>query len=159
LEKEVISMIKGLYEAHLPVSDLNLSIEFYKKLGLEFDHLIEKKLAFLWIEKDKSWLGLWQTDNVNLEYHPSIRHIAFEVELKDLKKVTKWLNERDIEPREAFGFKPTEPFVIPNEEHAHAKIHFNDPDGNSLELICKLEKRNKSLNKNMYLSDWEKQNK
>lgn len=28
-------MIKGLYEAHLPVSDLQQSIIFYEKLGLE----------------------------------------------------------------------------------------------------------------------------
>lgn len=57
-------MIKGLYEAHLPVSNLERSIEFYKNLGLEFDHSVDDKLAFLWIEKDKSWLGLWQTDQV-----------------------------------------------------------------------------------------------
>nr|MDA8351818.1 VOC family protein [Bacillota bacterium] len=28
-------MIKGLYEAHLPVSNLAQSIEFYRNLGLE----------------------------------------------------------------------------------------------------------------------------
>ena len=43
-------MIKGLYEAHLPVSNLKRSIEFYRGLGLEFDHQVEDNLAFLWIE-------------------------------------------------------------------------------------------------------------
>jgi glutathione S-transferase len=28
-------LIKGIYEAHLPVKDLGNSIDFYKKLGLE----------------------------------------------------------------------------------------------------------------------------
>lgn len=40
-------MIKGLYEAHLPVSNLNRSIEFYEGLGLQFDHKVEDRLAFL----------------------------------------------------------------------------------------------------------------
>lgn len=151
-------MIKGLYEAHLPVSDLERSIKFYESLGLEFDHRIEARVAFLWIEKDKSWLGLWQTDKVNLDYHPSIRHIAFHVELEDLRNSRKWLAERNIEAKKAFGFEPIEPFVMPNERYGHAKIHFNDPDGNSLEFICKVEKNNPNVTSNMYLSDWEKAN-
>ena len=50
----------------LPVSDLKRSIDFYTGLGLELDHIVEDRLAFLWIVKDKSWLGIWKTDNVNL---------------------------------------------------------------------------------------------
>ncbi|MBE1554659.1 hypothetical protein H4683_001737 [Filibacter limicola] len=100
-------MIKGLYEAHLPVSDLNRSVEFYKELDLQFDHKVEDNLAFLWIEKDKSWLGLWKTEKVDLEYHLSIRQIAFEVSLKALKESVYWLKERGGEPRKAFGFEPT----------------------------------------------------
>lgn len=55
-------MIKGIYEAHLPVSDLTESIRFYEKLGLE--------LAFLWIMKGESWIGLWKSGQVDLPYHP-----------------------------------------------------------------------------------------
>lgn len=150
-------MIKGLYEAHLPVSNLKRSIEFYKELGLEFDHSVEDRLAFLWIERDKSWLGLWETDKVELEYHPSIRHIAFQVSLEGLKNSVSWLKSKGYEPREAFGFEPVEPFVMAYDNYAHAKIHFNDPDGNSLELICKLENP-KKITKRMYLSEWEKLN-
>ncbi|GAF65840.1 glyoxalase [Bacillus sp. TS-2] len=147
-------MIKGLYEAHLPVSDLEQSISFYQQLGLTLDHVVDNKLAFLWIEKDKSWLGLWQTDKVELEYHPSIRHIAFQVSLEDLKNSVAWLKDKGYEPREAFGFLPIEPFVIAQKEYAHAKIHFNDPDGNSLEFICKIANPT-GLKKMMYLSEWE----
>ena len=41
-----------------------------------------------------------------------------------------------------------------NSDFAHAKIHFNDPDGNSLEFICKLENPQK-IEERMYLSEWE----
>lgn len=150
-------MIKGLFEAHLPVSNLDRSITFYKGLGLEIDHRVEDRLAFLWIEKDKSWLGLWETEKVEVEYHPSLRHIAFEVSLESLKDSVVWLKNRGYTPREAFGFEPIEPFVMPHENYATAKIHFNDPDGNSLEFICKIENPN-GITERMYLSEWEKLN-
>ncbi|MBU9714141.1 VOC family protein [Evansella tamaricis] len=148
-------MIKGLYEAHLPVSNLKRSIAFYEDLGLEFSHSHGDQLAFFWVEKGKSWLGLWETENVKLAYHPSIRHIAFQVTLEDLKKSIAWLEKRGYHPREAFGFEPIEPFVMAHHDMAHAKIHFNDPDGNSLEFICKMENP-KKITKRMYLSEWEK---
>lgn len=50
-------MILGLYEAHLPVSNLHQSIEFYSKLGLELAWR-DEDTAFFWIEKEKSWVGL-----------------------------------------------------------------------------------------------------
>ncbi|MBE1556752.1 putative lactoylglutathione lyase [Filibacter limicola] len=45
-------MIKGLYEAHLPVSNLENSIVFYKKLGLELAFKKET-LAFFWVVKGR----------------------------------------------------------------------------------------------------------
>lgn len=147
-------MIKGLYEAHLPVSDMKRSIEYYKGLGLEFSHSHEDSLAFFWIEKGNSWLGLWETEKVELEYHPSIRHIAFQVTLEGLKNSVTWLNEKGYKPRKAFGFEPVEPFVMAHNSVAHAKIHFNDPDGNSLEFICKIPNP-KNIAGRMYLSEWE----
>ncbi|MCK1992098.1 VOC family protein [Peribacillus muralis] len=148
-------MIKGLYEAHLPVRNLARSIAFYEAIGLQLDHRVEDHIAFLWIEKDKSWLGLWETEKVEVEYHPSLRHIAFQVSLEDLKSSVAWLEGKGYKPREAFGFEPVEPFVMPHGEYAHAKIHFNDPDGNSLEFICKLENRQRIMTR-MYLSEWER---
>ncbi|WP_414050247.1 VOC family protein [Macrococcus animalis] len=147
-------MIKGLNEAHLPVSNLEKSIAFYEKLGLEVENIIPEKVAFLWIEKNKSWIGLWQSEQVNLDYHPSIRHIAFEVTLIDLKKSVDWLKERGIYTRAAFGFEGHEPFVLPHINNAYAKIHFPDPDGNSLEFQCQIPNPEQCLDK-MYLSEWE----
>lgn len=49
-------MIKGLYETHVQVSDLNTAIAFYTQvLGLEFAHKDETRpIAFLWIGKIKN---------------------------------------------------------------------------------------------------------
>lgn len=43
---------------------------------------------------------------------------------------------------------------MPIAQHAHAKIHFNDPDGNSLEFIMKLDNP-LGVQDYMYLSEWE----
>lgn len=147
-------MIKGLYEAHLPVSDMGSSIRFYQKLGLEVAHESEK-VSFVWIEKGKSWLGLWESDEVNIPYHPSIRHIAFHVEVEDIIAAKGWLKERGIEVREAFGFSPErQPLVLPNHPQAHACLYFRDPDGNSLEFIAPLRLDDEEEFGMMSLENW-----
>lgn len=151
-------MIKGLYEAHLPVSDMENSINFYQKLSLEVAYK-GKKVTFFWIEKGKSWLGLWESDQVKLLYHPSIRHIAFHVELEDIMMAKEWLKARGTEVREAFGFSPEcQPLVLPNNPQAHAAIYFLDPDGNSLELIAPLRLDFEEDFKMMSLEEWDKRN-
>lgn len=147
-------MIRGLYEAHLPVSDLSRSVEFYQNIGLEMAHK-SKGLAFFWIEKGKSWLGLWESEHVNAPNHPSLRHIAFRVDYQDMKKAKLWLKERGIDVHEAFGFQPISPIVLVNPPQSHAVIYFRDPDENQLEFICPLEIDTCSHTQNMYLDDWE----
>jgi catechol 2,3-dioxygenase-like lactoylglutathione lyase family enzyme len=152
-------MIKGLYEAHLPVSDMGNSIDFYRKLGLEVAYESEN-VSFVWIEKGKSWLGLWEADQVNTPYHPSIRHIAFHVEAEDISEAKGWLKERGIEVREAFGFSPErQPLVLPNNPQAHACLYFHDPDGNSLEFIAPLRLDQEEEFEMMTLEDWYKRKK
>ncbi|OCA92614.1 VOC family protein [Pseudobacillus wudalianchiensis] len=147
-------MIKGLYEAHLPVSDLSNSIDFYKKLGLEVAYQNEN-LAFLWIEKGNSWLGLWETDKVKTPYHPSLRHIAFKVDLEDIKQAKEWLKQRGIMVRTSFGFPPEkQPLVLPNNPQAHSAIYFDDPDGNSVELITPLRLNFEEDFEMMTLEEW-----
>lgn len=146
-------MIRGLYEAHLPVSHLQKSIEFYEGIGLKLAIRYEKT-AFFWIVENNSWIGLWENDqSVNINYHPSLRHIAFKVDLEDLKNAKQWLKQRGIDLREEFGFKPDEPIVMPDQ--SHAMVYFHDPDGNSLEFICKLPSEPEN-SPTMYLSEWEK---
>jgi len=129
-------MIKGLYEAHLPVSNLEKSIEFYKKLGLKMAYE-DDNTAFFWIEEKMSWLGLWKGKEVETPYHPSLRHIAFRVDYEFMKDSVNWLGERDIQAMPFGKRKDSEPFVRPNQ--GNASVYFNDPDGNSLEFMCFVE--------------------
>ncbi|MFD6442245.1 VOC family protein [Peribacillus sp. NPDC060186] len=147
-------MIKGLYEAHLPVSNLANSIEFYKKLELELAYQNDT-LAFFWIEKVHSWLGLWETDKVDTPYHPSLRHIALNIEIKDVENAKVWLEGKGIQIKTAFGFPPEkQPLILPNNPQAHAAIYFQDPDGNSLELITSLRLDFEEYVEMMSLEDW-----
>ncbi|PRO64509.1 VOC family protein [Alkalicoccus urumqiensis] len=151
-------MIKGLYEAHLPVRDIETSIAFYRRLGLEIAHQGEA-VTFFWIEKGRSWLGLWQTDKVNTPYHPSLRHIAFQVELADLVEAKEFLEKKGIAVREAFDFQPEEqPIVLPNNPQTHAAVYFKDPDGNSLEFITPLQIDQEIDFSMMELQEWKNQN-
>lgn len=77
--------------------------------------------------------------------------------MEGLKASVNRLKNKGYKPRSAFGFEPIEPFVTPHKDYAHGKIHFNDPDGNSLVFICKMDNPN-SLTERMYLSQWEEQN-
>ena len=147
-------MIKGLYEAHLPVSNLEKSILFYENLGLELAYK-QDKLAFFWIVKGESWLGLWKSESVELPYHPSIRHIAFRVEKEDIILAKKWLNEKGITIRTSFGFnEQRQPLVLPNNPHAHAAIYFDDPDRNSIELITPIRLDVQEDFKMMTFEEW-----
>lgn len=147
-------MIKGLYEAHLPVRNLEASIEFYQKLGMDIAFQNEK-LVFFWIEQGRSWLGLWETDKVETPYHPSLRHIAFQVDHEEMKNAKGWLEAKGIKIRTAFGFTAEEqPVVLPNFPHAHASIYFYDPDGNSLELITPVDVGFRARFEMMSLREW-----
>ncbi|WP_110111812.1 VOC family protein [Bacillus sp. CGMCC 1.16541] len=152
-------MIQGLYEAHLPVRNLKQSIEFYKKLELEIAFQNDQA-AFFWIVKGQSWIVLWETDFVDTPYHPSVRHLALQVELEDIKNAKQWLAERNIRVVETFGFPPEkQPLVLPNNPQAHAAIYFEDLDGNVLEFIAPLRLDVKEDFPMMSLEEWEKRKK
>ncbi|MBO0999251.1 hypothetical protein IOC57_16060 [Bacillus sp. SD075] len=70
---------------------------------------------------------------MEVEYHPSLWHTAFQVSLEDLKSSVACLEDRGYAPRG--GLHPIEPFVMPHGEYAHAKIHFSDRDGNRLDKL------------------------
>jgi len=148
-------MINGLYEAHLPVRDLKRSIEFYTSLELELAYETPK-LAFFWIVKGQSWVGLWETDKAETPYHPSLRHIAFHVDIGAIRNAKVWLADRGIEGRTAFGFSPEEqPVILPNRPYAHAAVYFHDPDGNSLEFIAPLDFKVEEEFDMMSLAQWD----
>lgn len=130
-------MIKGLYETHLPVRSLAVSLPFYEQLGLTFARWQGEHTAFVWIEPGKSWLGLWEGEQVNTPYHASLRHMAFTTTYDELRNAAAWLRSMGIEPVIFPGQATGDPVVRPDQ--GNASIYFDDPDGNSLELIANIE--------------------
>ncbi|MCK1992050.1 VOC family protein [Peribacillus muralis] len=148
-------MIKGLYEAHLPVKNLAVSMDFYKKIGLKLAWS-DEETAFFWIEENKSWVGLWEGTEHQTPYHPSLRHIAFRVTYENMKHALAWLQSLQIEVV-PFGRRTSiEPFVRP--QQGNASVYFQDPDGNSLELMCLIEVPDayKQMTDKLSLEEWEK---
>ncbi|SOC42579.1 VOC family protein [Ureibacillus acetophenoni] len=147
-------MIKGLYEAHLPVSNLERSIEFYKKLGFWFAWR-DEDTAFFWIEEGISWIGLWVGEEHQTPYHPSLRHIAFRVDYEDLKQSLTWLESIQVEAVPFGGRTSIQPFIRPDQ--GNASVYFNDPDGNSLELMCYIDVPDelKHITDKLSFEEWE----
>jgi lactoylglutathione lyase len=143
-------MIQNLYETHLQVNDLQTSIEFYEKLGLELSLVIsERKVAFFYIGKDRQLLGIWEVPAGN---EVSKRHFAFGTDLSNLLNAFEWLKERGIQPIKSFGKEPIEPIV--HTWMPAAAVYFNDPDGNSLEFIAWLQDTPNDIGYVPYLSEW-----
>lgn len=143
-------MIQGLYEVHFQVEDLDRSVEFYQKLGLT-PAWRNDSVAFLWIEPEKSWLGLWQKPGGN---HVFAKHIAFRIHFEDMPEAIRWLKEKGIEPVKDGRFEPVEPVVRPFQRNA--SLYFEDPDGYNLELICTIPDDISPDLPKMYWSEWEK---
>jgi len=129
-------MIKGLYETHVQVSNLENAIEFYTKiLGLEFAHKDENRpIAFLWIGKNKeSMLGLWEQKE-NLQ----TRHFAFTADKEDILNYSvEFLKNKNLKPYNFLKDGIDKPMVFA--WMPALAIYFNDPDGNQLEFISILE--------------------
>lgn len=129
-------MIKGLYETHVQVSDLENAIKFYTEiLGLEFAHKEEnRRIAYLWIGKNKeSMLGLWEQKE-NLQ----TRHFAFTVDKEDILNYSvEFLKNKNLKPYNFLKDGIEKPMVFA--WMSALAIYFNDPDGNQLEFISILE--------------------
>ena len=137
------AFITGLFETHLQVATLELSMEFYERvLGLELAlKEQERRAAFYWIGgRGKTALGLWEkppwASGTNPREQIVIQHLAFEVDLADLDRTVAAVKQRGIELRNFFGQPTDVPSVfgwVPA-----ASIYFDDPDGHLLEFLAKL---------------------
>ena len=104
--------IKGLFETHLTVTNLQRSILFYKDIvGLELGlEVSDRNCAFFWIgESKRSMLGLWSIETMPLGL---VLHIAFEVTLNDLLIASNRLRSKGITPLSFFGQETEEPSVL-----------------------------------------------
>jgi len=145
-------MIKGLFETHLFVSNLENSIDFYQNvLNLKLCYQEkERSAAFFWIGEDKkSMLGLWEKNIVEIEK----RHFAFECEVDFiLNHSVKHLKSHGLSPRNFLKNGVEEPMVfcwMPA-----LSIYFDDPDGHSLEFIAILDGESKPENGVISYQEW-----
>ena len=136
-------MIKGLFETHLNVENLEQSVDFYTNvLGLQqcrFDD--DRRIAFFWIGEEKqAMLGLWEVPKEEVEP----RHFAFEcdpewivnesIDFLKAHKLNYWnfLQDDNDKPM-VFCWMPA------------VSIYFTDPDGHYLEFIGTLPGKPKSI--------------
>ncbi len=136
-------MIKGLYETHLEVSNLEAAVDFYQNtLGLELATIDEKRrIAFFWIGEPKEYmLGLWsvRTPLEEKKDRPvAKRHFAFRCDASDiLERSVGWLKERQLQPYNFLKDQTQQPMVFA--WMPALAIYFDDPDGNVLEFIAVL---------------------
>jgi len=130
---------QGIFETHLPVSDLRRSADFYEgTLGLTFAHGDDRGARFYWIgARGDAMLGLWKTDPAKI----GRRHFAFRTTSEELPGVIATLRGRGVKLRNFRDEETAEPLVfgwMPAEA-----IYFDDPDGHSLEFIAMLPGRPK----------------
>jgi lactoylglutathione lyase len=129
--------VRGLFEAHLTVSDLERSVGFYRDavgLPLALD-VPERGAAFFWIgPARRSMLGLWSLGSMPMGLS---LHVAFDVSLDDVLNAPRTLESRGITPLSFFGAEATEPTVIA--WMPAAAVYFRDPDGHQLEYLAMLE--------------------
>jgi len=97
--------VRGLFETHLTVSDLQRSIAFYRDtIGLELGLSVpNRNCAFFWIGDAKdAMLGLWSIGTMPIGL---TLHIAFNVDLKDLLDAPRHLRLNGITPLSFLGKK------------------------------------------------------
>nr|WP_315422844.1 VOC family protein [uncultured Pedobacter sp.] len=130
-------MIKGLFETHIYVENLERSIEFYSNvLGLTQCHYEEgRRIAFFWVGKPReAMLGIWEKPKTEID----IRHFAFRCEVDDvLNKSVQFLESKNLQPYNFLKSGNHEPMVFA--WMPALAIYFNDPDGHALEFIAILE--------------------
>lgn len=145
--------IRGLFEAHLTVSDLERSIAFYRDtLGLALAHRIpHRNVAFFWVPtSEKGMLGLWSIGTSPQRFR---LHIAFDVALPEVFASVERLRDAGITPRDLNGNGPIEEPVVLSWMPA-ASVYFEDPDGHSLEYIAMLDETPRPDLGTLSWSDW-----
>jgi lactoylglutathione lyase len=134
---EATMNVRGLFETHLTVSDLQRSVAFYRDVvGLPVAlELPERGAALHWIgNAGRAMLGLWSIGSAPMNMQ---LHIAFDMALADVLAAPRQLRGQGVQPLSFFGEPTDEPSVIG--WMPAAAIYFRDPDGHMLEYLAMLE--------------------
>lgn len=130
-------MIKGLYETHLFVENLERSIDFYTNvIGLEQCRFHDdRRIAFFWIGQPKQqMLGLWEKPKDDID----IRHYAFECDPDwILNKSVDFLKQHNLKCWNFLNDGTERPMVFA--WMPAIAIYFHDIDGHELEFIGLLD--------------------
>ena len=129
--------VRGLFETHLTVADLERSVAFYRDIvGLPVAlELPERGAAFHWIGRPgRAMLGLWSIGSAPMVMR---LHIAFDASLDDVRAAPEALRAQGVEPLSFFGEPADEPSVIG--WMPAAAVYFRDPDEHMIEYLAMLE--------------------
>ena len=129
--------VRGLFEAHLPVENIPRAIRFYREIvGLEPAYEVpDRGAAFLWAgAPGGAMLGLWTLGTAPMGMR---LHVAFAVELDELRAAPAALASAGVTPLSFFGDEADEPSVIG--WMPAAAVYFRDPDGHMLEYLAMLD--------------------
>ena len=137
-------MIKGIYETHINVENLERSIDFYKNvLGLEQCICPDtRRIVFFWVGKPQEYmLGLWEKPKEEIVK----MHFAFRCDKEDiLNRSIDFLESKNIKPYNFLNDGRRIPLVFA--WMPALAIYFDDPDGHCLEFISILDgKPNREL--------------
>ena len=150
-------MIKGIYETHINVENLEASIEFYQNvLGLEkCGYNDERRIAFFWVGKPQEYmLGIWEKPKSEIVK----MHFAFRCDKEDiLNNSISFLKERNLKPYNFLKDNNEIPMVF--SWMPALAIYFDDPDGHCLEFISILEGRPKPELGIITFDEWERETK
>jgi len=129
--------VRGLFETHLTVADLERSVAFYRdviRLPLALE-IPERNAAFFWVgEPGRGLLGLWSLGSAPLGM---TLHLAFDVALEDVLDAPRRLRAQGIVPLSFFAVEADEPSVIG--WMPAAAVYLRDPDGHMLEYLAMLD--------------------
>ncbi len=127
------SVIEGLFETHLEVTDLERARAFYEnRLGLKLVYLEQKRrIAFYTFGEKTYMLGIWEKPSGNRR-----GHFAFRISPKRMLEVREHLKNLGLNPRNFLDDDSGQLYVFP--WLPAVSVYFEDLDGNSLEFLAML---------------------
>jgi lactoylglutathione lyase len=144
-------MINGLFETHIQVSSLRVSIEFYSALpGLKLARIDkDRKVAFFWIGKEgEAMLGLWEKKG---QIYP--QHFAFRSSTKVILEIAvAILRSLQIDCYNFLQDESSKPMVFT--WMPAIAVYFRDPDLHELKLIDMLPQEPRPGSGIVSYEDW-----